>query len=79
MIRIADDSDDIPAGVVLGPKKEMCCLDLQFAHICAEDLINNKRSTSSQTHSRGAHTQGDVQSKIASNTRNSGTIDDAWV
>ena len=79
MIRIADDSDDIPAGVVLGPKKEMCCLDLQFAHICAEDLINNKRNTSSQTHSRVTHTQGDVQSKIASNPRNSGTIDDAWV
>ena len=79
MIRIADDSDDIPAVVVLGPKKEMCCLDLQFAHICAEDLINNKRGTSSQTHSRVTHTQGDVQSKIASNTRNSGTIDDAWV
>ena len=47
MIRIADDSNDIPPGVVLGPKKEMCCLDLQFAHICAEDLINNKRSTRS--------------------------------
>ena len=76
---MADDSDDIPPGVVLGPKKEMCCLDLQFAHICAEDLINNKRSTSSQTHSRVTPTQGDVHSKIASNPRNSGTIDDAWV
>ena len=61
------------------PKKEMCCLDLQFAHICAEDLINNKRTTSSQTHSRGTPTQGDVHSKIVSNPYDSGTIDDAWV
>ena len=60
------------------PKKEMCCLDLQFAHICAEDLINNKRSTSSQTHSRVTHTQGDVQSKIVSNPYDSAKYRHDW-